>query len=182
MTMREPPRLAAWLLQRLVASARSEPLLGDLFEEFQTGRTSAWYWRETIVALLVFARREALEHLRHRGALVILRLVAQFGLPIWLIALSASYRQRCPAPPFLLNGSILLLGCAAFAEAVTGLLDWRRSLVRPDRLPGRPLFLRLSVVAFAAIGFSGGAVTWASTTSCAPVSHSAPHDTPIKRH
>lgn len=182
MTMREPPRLAAWLLQRLVASARSEPLLGDLFEEFQTGRTSAWYWRETIVALLVFARRATLEHLRHRGALVILRLVAQFGLLIWLIALSEGYRQRCPAPPFLLNGSILLLACAAFAEAVTALLDWRRSLLRPGRLPGRPLFLRLSVVAFAAIGFSGGAVTWASTTSCAPVSHSVSHDTPINRH
>ena len=182
MTMREPPRLAAWLLQRLVASARSQPLLGDLFEEYQTGRTSAWYWRETIVALLLFAGREALGHLRHRGGLVILRLVAQFGLLIWLIALSESYRQRCPSPPLLLNGSILLLACTAFAEAATALLDWRRSLLRADRPAGRPLFLRLSVVAFAAIGFSGGAVTWASTTSCAPVSHTATHDTAINRH
>lgn len=182
MTMREPPRLAAWLLQRLVASARSEPLLGDLFEEYQAGRTSAWYWRETIVALLIFARREALERLRHRSAPVILRVLAQFGLLISLIALSESYRQRCRAPPFLLNGSILLLACAALALAVTALLDWRWSLLRAGRSPAQRLFLRLSVVAFAAIGFSGGAVTWASTTSCAPVSHTATHDTPIKRH
>lgn len=182
MTMREPPRLAAWLLKRVVTGARSEPLLGDLIEEYQAGRTPGWYWRETIVALLVFARRTALELFSHRGAHVIVRLVAQFALLIGLIALSESYRQRCPAPPLFLNGSILLLACAAFAEAATALVDWRPSLLRPDRLPRRPLFLRLSVVAFAAIGFSGGAVTWASTTSCAPASHIATHDTHFNRY
>lgn len=182
MTMREPPRLAAWLLQRFVAGARSEPLLGDLFEEYQTGRTSGWYWRETILALLAFAPREALQLLRHRGAQIALRLVAQFALLIWLIALSESYRQHCPAPPAVLNGAILLLACAALAETVSILVDWRRSLLRPEPLPERRLFLRLSVVAFAAVGFSGGAVTWASTTSCAKVSPTITHDTHFNRH
>lgn len=181
MTMREPPRLASWMLQRLVTSARSGPLLGDLFEEYQAGRTPGWYWRETIVALLVFARREALDLLWRRGTHVILRLIAQFALLIWLIALSESYRQRCPAPPVLLNGAILLLAAAALAETVNALVDWRRSLVRPERQPRRPLFLRLSVVAFAAIGFSGGAVTWASTSSCTHLSHTATHDTHFDR-
>lgn len=182
MTMREPPRLAAWLLKRAVTGARSEPLLGDLLEEYQAGRTSGWYWRETIVALLFFVRRKALALFWHRGANVIVRLAAQFALLIWLIAVAASYRQHCPAPPVLLNGSILLIACAAFAETATAFVDWRRSLLRPDRLPRRPLFLRLSVVAFAAIGFSGGAVTWASTTSCPAVSHTASHDTHFNRH
>jgi hypothetical protein len=182
MSMRQPPRLAAWLLRRVIAGARSEPLLGDLHEEYQTGRTRGWYWRETIVALLVFARRDALALFRHRGARLFLRLVAQFALLVWLIALSQSYRQRCPAPPVLLSASILVLACAAFAEAVASLMGWRSSLLRPGRLPRKPLVFRLSVVAFAAIGFSGGAVTWASTTSCANVSHTATQDSHVSRH
>lgn len=182
MTMREPPRLAAWLLRRIATGARSEPLLGDLHEEYQTGRTSAWYWRETIVALLVFTRRDVLTLFRHRGTHLILRLVAQFALLIWLIALSQSYRQRCPAPPALLSVSTLLLTCAAFAEAVSALMDGRSSFPRHDRLPRRPFMLRLSVVAFAIIGFSGGAVTWASTTSCGTVNHPITHDTHVNRH
>jgi hypothetical protein len=182
MMMREPPSLAAWLLKRLVPSARSEPLLGDLFEEYQSGRTSGWYWRETIAALLVFTRHEARQLLSHRRTRVILRLAAEFVLLVWLIALSQSYRQLCPDPPILLNGSILLLAGAAFIEGLTALADWRSSLLRPDCLPRKPVFLRLSVALFAAIALSGGAVTWAGTTSCARAGHSAIHDTHVDSH
>ena len=56
MTLRRPPRLAAWLLKRFASGYRSDSLSGDLLEEYQTGRTPGWYWREVIAALLVSAR------------------------------------------------------------------------------------------------------------------------------
>jgi hypothetical protein len=35
-----------------------EALLGDLFEDFQSGRSSAWYWRQVLAAILVGFVRE----------------------------------------------------------------------------------------------------------------------------
>jgi hypothetical protein len=48
-----PLRLATWSLQRLAPRARSiEPLSGDLLEEWQLGRSTAWLWRQVTAALL----------------------------------------------------------------------------------------------------------------------------------
>jgi len=51
MTKRRPPALAAWLLKRLGIADANEPLVGDLTEEFQNGRSASWYWRQTASAL-----------------------------------------------------------------------------------------------------------------------------------
>ena len=166
MSTREPPRFAAWLLTTFVTTRRRESLLGDLFEEYQAGRTLAWYWRETLVALLIAALCEGRGLLSCRAAQVFLALSAYSAPLVWFFALSEQYRQRCPAPPVLLSGSIVLVTCTAAAIAIACML-WQSPRLRPG--VGRPRFLRLSVVAFAAIGFSGGAVTWAAgTTFCYP--------------
>lgn len=156
MILREPPALAAWLLKRIVPAPRGESLLGDLFEEYQTGRTFGWYWRETLVALVIAARSRAGELLSRRAVQVFLLLGANSALAVWLFALSQEYRQRCPAPATVLSGSITLATCAGVIAAAMALMRASRS----------PVLLRLSVVAFAAIGFSGGAVTWAGTALC----------------
>lgn len=52
MKRRNPPALAVWLLNRLGVSAGNEPLTGDLLEEFRSGRTAGWYWRQTLMAIV----------------------------------------------------------------------------------------------------------------------------------
>ena len=55
----DPPRLAVWLLDRLVPAAEREAFLGDLCEEFRAARLECagerrarrWFWRQTLVAL-----------------------------------------------------------------------------------------------------------------------------------
>jgi hypothetical protein len=50
MTSRRAPRLALWLLDRLVTN--SEPLAGDLLEEFGGGRSRAWFWWQIVTAIV----------------------------------------------------------------------------------------------------------------------------------
>lgn len=166
MIMREPPSLAVWLLRRFVTAPRGESLLGDLFEEYQAGRTSGWYWRETLLALLIAGRRAGRDVLLRPAAHVFLVLSANSALAVWLFTLSQQYRQSCPPPPVLLSGSIALATSAGVIAAAIALALRRSSLLRHLRVTRSPVLLRLSVVVFAAIGFSSGAVTWAGTAFC----------------
>jgi hypothetical protein len=47
----EPPKLATWLLERF--SPESGPLAGDLIEAFKHGRSSSWYWKQVLAAILI---------------------------------------------------------------------------------------------------------------------------------
>lgn len=53
MSARAAPRLATWLLERLGTGSRLDPLIGDLLEQFEEGRSRLWYWRQAVDALVV---------------------------------------------------------------------------------------------------------------------------------
>jgi hypothetical protein len=44
----QPPIVATWVLTRF--GNGNEVLAGDLVEEYQRGRTAAWYWRQVLGA------------------------------------------------------------------------------------------------------------------------------------
>jgi hypothetical protein len=169
---RQVPALPTWLLRRCVSRGQREALLGDLFEEYQAGRSPGWYWRETLIALLLSIRRDACRLFFHRGAQFILALVAQslLILYVWVAALAQPFRQHCPAWPIPLSGSTVPLLGAAMAQIAIVLAVWLGAPRRP--LNPRSRLFRLAVAAFAAIGLGGGALTWAGTASC-PMGHSA---------
>jgi hypothetical protein len=48
-----PPRLADWFLLRLASGPRHPSLIGDLHEQYGRGRSTGWYWRQTVKAILV---------------------------------------------------------------------------------------------------------------------------------
>lgn len=52
MNLRQPPKLAVWLLSFFRVSAGNEPLAGDLLEELRSGRTAGWYWRQAFMAIV----------------------------------------------------------------------------------------------------------------------------------
>lgn len=55
MTVNDPPRLAMSLLSRCLPV--DDPLTGDLIEDFAVGRSRAWFWRQTMVAISVRGSR-----------------------------------------------------------------------------------------------------------------------------
>jgi len=58
--MKQPPRLAVYLLHRLALP--HDVLIGDLSEEFERRQSTAWYWRQLIAAILVASVRSARTH------------------------------------------------------------------------------------------------------------------------
>jgi hypothetical protein len=53
MTLRHPPQFAGRLLKRLVPAQDHDVLLGDLYEEYQRGRSVVWYWLQILAAIVV---------------------------------------------------------------------------------------------------------------------------------
>lgn len=81
MKRKTPPRVARWLLEHWTLGADREALGGDLVEEFRAGRSVAWYWRQTLAAVLVGFVRE----LRERRMVVAYSLLYCAPMPwLWL--------------------------------------------------------------------------------------------------
>jgi hypothetical protein len=62
MTVTDPPRLATWLLQRFSWGPRGESLVGDLLEQYQQKRSSVWYWRQVVTAMVASTTSEVAAH------------------------------------------------------------------------------------------------------------------------
>lgn len=58
----QPPRVAAWLLDRLASGSKRESLIGDLAEQYHRGRSSSWYWRQVLVAVLMSTAADVGRH------------------------------------------------------------------------------------------------------------------------
>ncbi|HET9834124.1 MAG TPA: hypothetical protein VFP91_20515 [Vicinamibacterales bacterium] len=57
-----PPASGARLLKRLVPSQDHDVLLGDLHEEYQHGRSRAWYWFQIVAAVAASSWKDIRNH------------------------------------------------------------------------------------------------------------------------
>ena len=55
----QPPAVASWLLERFCTDPG---LKGDLIEEYGARRSTAWYWKQAIIAVSVYPFSQIIEH------------------------------------------------------------------------------------------------------------------------
>jgi len=79
MTRREPPQIAAWMLEHMTSGVRDEALVGDLLEVFRGGRSDGWYWRQAIGACVV----SWFESLRARASMLVFAILWTILAPAW---------------------------------------------------------------------------------------------------
>jgi hypothetical protein len=78
----EPPSIATWLLEHGMPGGRDDALIGDLLEEFASGRRSTnWYWRQALSACGV----AWLDCLRERVTLLIFAAFWAMMAPAWKV-------------------------------------------------------------------------------------------------
>lgn len=84
MKQTDPPRAAAWTLQHLAGEC-NDALAGDLLEEFRSGRSAAWYWRQAIAAVLIGWGKESLRHLSSFAFAAVWAVFAPLWVWEWMI-------------------------------------------------------------------------------------------------
>lgn len=57
-----PPSVPTWMLEHCTPGGSDSALRGDLLEEFSSGRSVAWYWRQTLAVLVLSWRRAGRIH------------------------------------------------------------------------------------------------------------------------
>jgi|GEM_PF-554618 len=79
MTRREPPQIAAWMLEHMTSGVRDEALAGDLLEVFHRGRSDGWYWRQALGACVV----SWFESLHARASMLVFAILWTIMAPAW---------------------------------------------------------------------------------------------------
>lgn len=109
MTALNPPAVAVWLLQRL----RNDSLLGDLYEEFNMGRSAWWFWRQTAIVMCLGCYRDIGAHkLLTARAMLTYALVGYAVQQLLYVSIGSSYNSLLRSHPeygwalFLLVGAM----------------------------------------------------------------------------
>jgi len=107
---RDAPGFAIALMDHFGVTASNEALAGDLLEEFHSGRSRLWFWRQALVATAGFVGREILSH-------KLLALQAVFTGVVLILALTQLQRRAADAGWGDGQVAFWVLTCAAFALA-----------------------------------------------------------------
>ena len=58
MSSSQPPKLPTWFLNHFGSRPNNDPVIGDLAEQYEHGRSRLWYWRQVFAAVVVSTGRE----------------------------------------------------------------------------------------------------------------------------
>jgi hypothetical protein len=136
-----PPALATKLLESLVAERTSEALLGDLIEQYEGGRSRAWYWWQVLQALAISAGHEVRRRKLQSISAIIVGCVTALPLSYFSTSLAARFVGGYKA--YLVFLPLVFLSAAASGWIV------RRSHPRPMVVIYAGFCLVASAMAFA---------------------------------
>jgi hypothetical protein len=128
MTLKEPPRIAAWMLEHFGSGPNNETLMGDLAEQYREKESAIWYWRQALKAIPVSFAREIRHHKLTAGRALLT------GWGMWILCLlllfpflarlyfgvPAAYSMRWVPPlsrRYLLGSAISLLWQPVIGQA-----------------------------------------------------------------
>ena len=111
-----PPSLPTKLLELLVPPRTSEALLGDLIEQYESGRSRRWYWRQVILALVISAGREA----RTRKLQAIRAVIVGYLCGASLCYFTTSAAGKFVGPYTVVGAYLLFLPLAFISAAISG--------------------------------------------------------------
>jgi hypothetical protein len=150
-----PPRLATWLLRRLASGPKRESLEGDLVEQYQQHRSTVWFWRQVLLAIVLGAARDIREHKLLAVRAVVLgwatlsffsRLLTRFAVNVLASEVPLSWWTYHPYYPRGVETLAVILMCIATFSS--GWIVARSH--RPHRL-GMVLAYAVSFIAYGAI-------------------------------
>jgi len=81
----DPPTMATWLLEHSTPGDRNDALEGDLLEEFRSGRSANWYWRQVVAAVVIGCVHEVLNH----RTVLLFAAAWSMLVPGWLLIVAA---------------------------------------------------------------------------------------------
>ena len=85
-----PPSLATWMLEHLTPADLDEALAGDLIEDFRTGRSNLWYWRQAFSACAT----GWINYFGDRRLMVAFAALWSMLAPAWIVLLGSG--GNCP--------------------------------------------------------------------------------------
>jgi hypothetical protein len=157
MIRREPPKWALWVLEHWGSGYHGESLSGDLFEQYQQGRSPAWYWGQVVAAVLIARGRFIRTTFWRRARRLLARVVAETAAVLAVCAV-ADHQHRAGSLFGAMTPTFLAVLLSLIAVASAGLVAWIRLGAR-GRVAGSITAL---LMAMGVIALGAGTVTWAA--------------------
>jgi hypothetical protein len=163
MKFRPTPAAATWFLKRFGPKPESETVIGDLYEQYQFGRSRSWYWQQVLAIVFIRLYRRAPETLAAKT-----RLLLEYCFPLLLVS---SLLFAIVVAPFRL---FLIIG--AGMGVLAGVL--KKAWDKHHETTARPNPLSIAAINTPMIHTAGEAGDWTPSVQHAPV---RPDSTPLPR-
>jgi hypothetical protein len=173
MNIRNPPRLAIWLLERLSTGYHGESLAGDLIEQYKYGKSQLWLWRQVAFAIVLMKGRAFEPRLLNVARRVAFRLLTEVSIVLALVMVIDQARRAHEIRDMLSPAFAAIIARPA-AVALVGFVFSRRGF--ESKRQYAVINYLIALLAVAALG--AGTLTWAATNRPTCKTDNCPCPTP----